>query len=91
MLYVVAVFAPLVGALISGLLGRVIGDRAAQGASILGMVIAAICGPVACFQLLNGDMDMKAFHTGTLLGAGCGAGAQQGTRAVPVPQQLSVR
>ncbi len=37
MLYVVAVFAPLIGAMISGLLGRVTGDRVAQGASILGM------------------------------------------------------
>jgi NADH-quinone oxidoreductase subunit L len=56
MLYVVAVFAPLCGAMISGLLGRVTGDRVAQGASILGMVIAAICGPLAFFQLVNGDL-----------------------------------
>ena len=45
MIYAIAVFAPLVGALISGLLGRAIGDRAAMGASILGMLIAAVCGP----------------------------------------------
>ena len=51
MIYAVAVFAPLAGALVSGLLGRAIGDRAAMGASILGMVIAAICGPLAFFQL----------------------------------------
>ena len=56
MIYLVAVFAPLVGAMISGLLGRAIGDRAAQGASILGMVVAAICGPLAFFQLVNGDL-----------------------------------
>jgi NADH-quinone oxidoreductase subunit L len=55
MIYAVAVFAPLIGALIAGLLGRAIGDRAAIGASITGMVVAAICGPLACFQLVGGD------------------------------------
>ncbi len=54
MIYAVAVFAPLAGALVSGLLGRAIGDRAAMGASVLGMVIAAICGPVAFFELTGG-------------------------------------
>jgi NADH-quinone oxidoreductase subunit L len=54
MLYALAVFAPLAGALVSGLLGRIIGDKAAMGASILGMVIAAICGPLAFFQLTAG-------------------------------------
>jgi len=54
MLYALAVFAPLAGALVSGLLGRAIGDKAAMGASILGMVIAAICGPLAFLQLTAG-------------------------------------
>ncbi|HET6236964.1 MAG TPA: NADH-quinone oxidoreductase subunit L [Acetobacteraceae bacterium] len=54
MIYAVAVFAPLIGALIAGLLGRAIGDRAATGASITGMIVAAICGPLACFQLAAG-------------------------------------
>jgi NADH-quinone oxidoreductase subunit L len=54
MIYAVAVFAPLIGAMISGLLGRSIGDRAAVSASIIGMVIAAICGPLAVFQLAAG-------------------------------------
>jgi NADH-quinone oxidoreductase subunit L len=52
MVYAIAVFAPLIGALISGLLGKFIGDRAAMGASVLGMVIAAICGPYAFFALV---------------------------------------
>ena len=51
MLYTLAVFAPLAGALVAGLGGRAIGDKAAMGASVLGMVVAAICGPVAFFQL----------------------------------------
>ena len=41
MLYALAIFAPLAGALVSGLLGRIIGDKYAMGASILGMVVAA--------------------------------------------------
>jgi NADH-quinone oxidoreductase subunit L len=59
MIYAIAVFAPLVGALISGLLGRVIGDRAAMGASVLGMLIAAACGPYAAFTLTEpGTIDL---------------------------------
>src|ERR1700689_443594 len=54
MIYAIAVFAPLAGALISGLLGKVIGDRAAQTASIIGMLVAAVCGPVAFFMLVGG-------------------------------------
>ena len=50
MIYAIAIFAPLGGALISGLLGKAIGDRAAMGASILGMLIAAFCGPCAFFS-----------------------------------------
>ena len=50
MVYAIAVFAPLVGAMISGLLGKAIGDRASMGASVLGMLIAAVCGPVAFFS-----------------------------------------
>ncbi len=58
MIYALAVFAPLVGAMISGLLGRAIGDRAAMGASVLGMLIAAVCGPYAFFALVpNGEPD----------------------------------
>jgi NADH-quinone oxidoreductase subunit L len=57
MLFGLAVFAPLAGALVSGLLGRAIGDKGAMGASILGMVIAAICGPIAFFQLTGGADD----------------------------------
>ena len=44
MLYATAVFAPLLGALVAGLLGRAIGDRAAQAATILLMTVAAVCG-----------------------------------------------
>ena len=46
MFYAVAVFAPLVGALIAGLLGRAIGDRPAELVAILGMIVSAICGVI---------------------------------------------
>src|SRR5580658_4341075 len=62
MVYAIAVFAPLVGALISGLLGRAIGDRAAMSASILGMLIAAFCGPYAFFTLTDpGTVDLSTW------------------------------
>src|SRR5580658_11356825 len=62
MVYAIAVFAPLVGALISGLLGRAIGDRAAMSASILGMLIAAACGPYAFFTLTDpGVVDISTW------------------------------
>ncbi|WP_428483360.1 NADH-quinone oxidoreductase subunit L [Rhodopila sp.] len=70
MLFALAVFAPLAGALISGLLGRAIGDRAATGASILGMLIAAVCGPLAFFQLTGGTADAGALDLGTWIEAG---------------------
>jgi len=70
MLYLIAVFAPLVGAAIAGLLGRQIGDRAAQGASILGMVISAVCGVLACFQLVNGDLSAGTIPIATWIDAG---------------------
>src|SRR5215469_7117849 len=70
MIYAVAVFAPLFGALVSGLLGRAIGDRAAMAVSILCMLVAAALGPLACFQLINGDTDPGTVSLGTWIEAG---------------------
>src|SRR3984885_7112961 len=69
MLFALAVFAPLAGALVSGLLGKAIGDKAAMGASVLGMVIAAICGPLAFFQL-TGGADPGVLDLGTWIESG---------------------
>ncbi|WP_428536613.1 NADH-quinone oxidoreductase subunit L [Rhodopila sp.] len=69
MIFPIAVFAPLAGALVSGLLGRAIGDKAAMSASILGMVIAAICGPLAFFQLVAGA-DPGVLDLGSWIEAG---------------------
>jgi NADH-quinone oxidoreductase subunit L len=69
MFFAIAVFAPLGGALISGLLGRFIGDKAAMAFSIAGMVIAAICGPTAFFQL-TGGAPATVLDMGTWIEAG---------------------
>ena len=60
--YGVAILAPLGGALVAGLLGRAIGDRAAQAISILCMIVAAICGSLAFFPLAT-----DSAHPGVLL------------------------
>lgn len=70
MLYALAVFAPLAGAMFAGLAGRVAGDRAAQTASIIGMLIAAICGPLAFFQLVNSGSHGTVLEIGTWIHAG---------------------
>jgi len=72
-LYGVAVFAPLLGSLIAGLLGRQIGDRASQAVTILCMVVAAICGTLSFLPALHGEgvpgqlvlgswFDVEGFH-----------------------------
>ena len=72
MLFAVAVFAPLVGFLIAGLLGRVIGHRASELVTISFMVIAAVCG-VSAFVghvwegVPSGVVDLGAWvESGTL-------------------------
>jgi NADH-quinone oxidoreductase subunit L len=71
MIYAIAVFAPLFGALVAGLLGRVIGDRASMAVAILGMVVAAICGPLALFQLVGfGDTPAGVLPLGTWVDVG---------------------
>jgi NADH-quinone oxidoreductase subunit L len=49
-----AVFFPLLGASIAGLFGRWIGDRAAQAVTITCMVLAALCGLTAFYQVALG-------------------------------------
>ncbi len=70
MIYAVAVFAPLLGALVAGLLGRSIGDRAATAVCILCMLVAAALGPIACFQLVSGQTDPGVVSLGTFIEAG---------------------
>jgi NADH-quinone oxidoreductase subunit L len=73
MIYAVAVFAPLFGSLIAGFLGRAIGDRAAQGVTIICMLVASVCGVTSWVQHIYGGsgngvvpiadwMDVGLFH-----------------------------
>ena len=55
MLYVVAVFAPLLGSLIAGLFGRQLGDKASQAVTIICMLVAAFCGVASFVPVLQGD------------------------------------
>ena len=65
MLYAVAVFAPLLGSLIAGLLGRQIGDRASQAVTILCMCVAAICGVSSFLPFLDGSAVPGVLDLGT--------------------------
>ncbi len=66
----IAVFAPLFGAMVAGLFGRWIGDRAAQAVSILCMLLAAACGPFAWVQLEWGGAPSGSFPLGPWIYAG---------------------
>jgi NADH-quinone oxidoreductase subunit L len=61
MLFAVAIFAPLFGSLIAGLLGRTIGERAAQAVTIICMLLAAVCGVSAFVGLVY-----EGGHTGVV-------------------------
>ncbi|MBY0335020.1 MAG: NADH-quinone oxidoreductase subunit L [Acetobacteraceae bacterium] len=53
-MFVGAVFFPLLGACVSGFLGRWIGDKAAMWSTVICMALAAICGTLAFFQVALG-------------------------------------
>ena len=59
-----AIFFPLLGATIAGFFGRWIGDRAAQLATVLCMVLAALCGAYAFAHVafLHQSQTVAALH-----------------------------
>jgi NADH-quinone oxidoreductase subunit L len=68
MLFATAVFAPLAGALLAGLPGRVLGDRAAQLIAIAFMLLASACGVTAWAQHIwagapNGVVEIASWIT----------------------------
>jgi NADH-quinone oxidoreductase subunit L len=69
-IFAIAVFAPLLGSLISGLFGRHLGDRGAQGVSILFMLIAAAAGVASGLQLLTGLVPDSTVMVGDWLHVG---------------------
>ncbi len=70
MLFTIAVFAPLLGAAIAGLFGRLIGDRASQGVTILCMVVAAACGITEFVPFILKQGAAELFPIGTWIEAG---------------------
>ncbi len=70
MTFITAVFAPLFGALVSGLFGRFIGDRAAMAVSVLCMLLAAACGPYAWVAFEWGGADAGTVPLGDWIVAG---------------------
>jgi len=65
MLYAVAVFAPLLGSIVAGLLGRQIGDKASQAVTILCMIVAAVCGTISFIPVLEGHAEPGVLSLGT--------------------------
>jgi NADH-quinone oxidoreductase subunit L len=70
MIYAVAIFAPLLGALVAGLFGRAIGDRAAQAVTILCMLLAATCGVASFIQLVFANDPAGVVSLGTWVDVG---------------------
>ena len=55
MLYTILVFAPLLGALVAGLFGRLIGDRPAQIVTCALMAVSAACAVASFFLNIYGE------------------------------------
>jgi NADH-quinone oxidoreductase subunit L len=70
MIYSLAVFAPLAGALACGFAGRIIGDRAAQLITIACMIVAAACGVSSWYQHIWGGIGNGVVPLGTWIEAG---------------------
>jgi NADH-quinone oxidoreductase subunit L len=70
MLFAIAVFAPLFGAVVAGLFGKLIGDRAAEAVTILCMGIAALCGVGAFVGLVYGGGSPGVVMLGSWIEAG---------------------
>jgi NADH-quinone oxidoreductase subunit L len=68
--YAIAVFAPLLGSLIAGLLGRRIGDKPSELVTILCMIVAAVCGIINFIPVLTGDALPGVVPLGTWIQAG---------------------
>ena len=70
MIFAIAVFAPLFGSLISGLFGRQLGDRGAQGVSVILMLIASLAAVVSGLGIFNGYTPAHEIMVGDWLHVG---------------------
>ena len=70
MIYAIAVFAPLLGSLIAGLLGRRIGDRPSELVTIICMVVAAVCGSISFAPVIAGNAVPGVVNLATWISVG---------------------
>jgi NADH-quinone oxidoreductase subunit L len=70
MIYSIAVFAPLLGALVCGFAGRFLGDRLAQLVTIACMVLASCCGVASWYSHVFGGVPNGVVTIGTWIAAG---------------------
>ena len=70
MIFGIAVFAPLLGAILAGLPGRVLGDRVAQAMAIGLMLVASVCGVTSWIQHIYGGALNGYVPIGTWISAG---------------------
>ena len=70
MFTLIAVFAPLVGAVLAGIARPFIGKRLAVGASILGMVVSAIAGVTTLVNALQAAAGMAPVHLASWISVG---------------------
>ncbi len=69
-LFALAVFVPLLGAVIAGLFGRMIGDRASMAASVLLMAVASACAVAALWLSVGTGSQTIAVPISTWVKAG---------------------
>lgn len=70
MIFAIAVFAPLLGSLVSGLFGPWLKDEGAHIVSILCMLVAAVCGVISGVQMLTHSVPEAIIPVATWLHVG---------------------
>ncbi len=70
MLTLIAVFAPLIGAVLAGVARPFIGKQAAIGASVLFMVISAVAGVSSFIGFVQGGVPIAPLHLASWISAG---------------------
>jgi NADH-quinone oxidoreductase subunit L len=63
LIYLVVPVAPLIGAIIAGLVGRAIGRSGAHWVTILGMVVCTVASGVVFFDVLDGNLYNGSVYT----------------------------
>jgi NADH-quinone oxidoreductase subunit L len=70
MLTLIAVFAPLIGAVLAGVARPFIGKRASVGASILFMVVSAVAGVATLVTFVQGGVPVAPLHLANWISVG---------------------